>query len=105
MVSAMVAELQFVCASAESQPHDLVPETDSKNRFLSHQLPHVPDGVIDSLRISRPIRKKYPVGLQLQDILSARLRRNDGDARSTVDQIPQDVRFDSEIIGNDVKLT
>ena len=38
MIAAMMAELQLVGLSAQSQSHNLMPETDSEDRFLSQQL-------------------------------------------------------------------
>src|SRR5690242_20179127 len=39
MIAAMMAELQLVGLPAQSQSHNLVTETDSKDRFLSQQFP------------------------------------------------------------------
>src|ERR1700674_2764360 len=56
MVSAVMSEFQLERAAAQREPHDLMAQTNSENRFLTEQSADIFDGVIERLRIAGPIR-------------------------------------------------
>src|SRR5918992_4015706 len=56
MIAAAWAERELESARTEGQPDDLMTERDPEHRYASQQRPHGPDGVVDGLGISRPVR-------------------------------------------------
>ena len=91
LIAAVMTELQLEGLAAERESHDLMTEANAEDRFLTEQVPNIPDRVFDGFRIARPIRKKNSVGIQSQHILGRRRRRHDGDTGAAVNKIPQNV--------------
>ena len=97
-----MSELQLEGFAAERESHDLMPETDSEDRFLSEQAPNIPDRIVHGFRIARTIGQKNSVGIQIQHVLGRSRRRHDRDARAAVHEIAEDVGLDSEVVRHDV---
>src|SRR2546425_10574114 len=103
MVSAMMAEFQLECPAAKRQTHDLMSQANSEDWFLTKESTDIVDGIFERLRIAGTIGEKHAVGLQRQYFLGRSGRRNDCHLRTATREIPQNMRFDSEVISHDVK--
>ena len=103
MISSVMPEFQLERPAAKREPHDLMAEADSKDRFLAEQRTNIPDSVFEWLGIAGTIREKHTVGLQRQYVLRRCGCGNDGNLRAAPREISQNVRLDSEVVSNDVK--
>src|SRR5215471_17245825 len=104
MIGATMAELQLVGPATERQPQNLMPETNTEDRHTSNQLAHLRSLIFEGLRISGSIRQKDSLGIHREHILGGGGRGDYGQAASDLDQTPQDVALDPEIISDDVEL-
>src|ERR1700724_4862666 len=77
-----MTEFQFECRSTKREAEDLMSETNSEDRFLTHQ---VGDGFVrvgQSRRIARTVREKNPVGILRERLFGRRRCGNNRDPES-----------------------
>ena len=55
---------------SEGESEHLMPQTNAEDGLASHQFFHILNHIMQRLRISRAVRKKNPVRVEAQDILS-----------------------------------
>src|SRR5713226_726761 len=97
MIRAMMAEFQLEGFASKSEAAELMPETNSKDRYLPDELADVFDGIADGLRIAGAIRKKNAVGLQGEDILGGSLRGHNPYVAVVIHEQSQNVLLDAVI--------
>src|SRR5262245_14307251 len=105
MISTMMPEFQFERPPPERETHNLMTQTDTKNRLFSNQSPDVFDGIVEGLGIAGAIGEKNPIGLQCQYVGSRRCRWNNRYLGTASSEVAQDVRLDSKVISDDMKRT
>src|SRR6185503_12701351 len=104
MVRAVMPELHLHGLRARGEPHELVAEADAEHgqprrvEDLADRL----DRVVAGLRVARPVRQEYSIGLHPQDFARRGLCGDYGNARATLDQHPQDVVLDAVVAGDDL---
>src|SRR5947208_16438255 len=76
LVSAVMAELELVGLPAQSEPHDLVAETNSEDRFLADEPLYVLLDIRNRIGIAGTIGEKDPVRIHGQDIFGGRAGGN-----------------------------
>src|SRR5579875_3263795 len=101
MIGTVMTEFQLEGAPAESQSAKLVAEADAENRNAARELANVCDGVGAGLRITGAVGEKYAVGFERQHVFGGRLRRNHGHVAIMIDQKPQNILLNPEVIGDD----
>ena len=75
----MVSELELVSLAAEGEPHDLMAEADTEDRFLADQLLHVLLRVWHCVGIARTVGEEDAVRIHRQHVVRRRRSRNDSD--------------------------
>ena len=104
MIRAVVAKFQFEGFAAESEAAELMAEADTENGDATKEFLNIFDGVADGLWIAGAIGKKNTVWLEIENVLSAGLRGDDPDFAVMIDQQPEYVLFDTEIVSRDAKF-
>src|SRR5438445_796001 len=102
VIGAAMAELQLVRLTAQRQPQDLMPQTDSEDRLFPDQSPDLFRLVLKRLGIARTVREKNTIGLESQHVLGRCARRNHSDTRTHLYEPSENVALDPEIVGDDV---
>jgi len=104
MIASAVAELQLEGLSSKCQGNKLVTETYAEDRLLANELLDIFNRHQHSRRVSRAVREKYAVRIELQDLLRRVGGRHDGNGTAVSHEAAEDVPFDAEVIRNDVEL-
>src|ERR1051326_6348750 len=98
MISAVVAEFQFVGFATDGDARQLMSETDSKNWLASHQAADVVHRVGAGLGIAGAVGEEHSIGLEREHIFRGSLRRNNRDLAALAAQLAQDVVLDPEVV-------
>src|SRR5580692_1858840 len=105
MIRTVMAEFQLERFSSQCQAAQLVPKAYSEDWHLADELSNVFHSIADRLRVAGTVRKKYSVRLQLKNVFSRGLRRDDLHFTLMVHKQTQNVLFDSEVVGDNAMLT
>ncbi len=105
MIRTVMAELQFEGFSAQREAAELMSEANTEDRNAAEELLNILDGVADWLRVAGTIRKKNSVRLKVENVLGRRLRRNYPDVAVVINQKPQNILLDTEIVGRNPKFS
>src|SRR5271168_1861810 len=97
---AVMAELQFECAAAESEPAKLVAQADAENRHAANELANVCDGVADRFGIAGAVREENAIRFQGKHILGGSLCGDDRHSATMVYKKAQNILLDAEIVGD-----
>src|SRR5579863_286199 len=103
LVRASVSELQLERLGAQGQTKELVAEADPEDRLLAQKAAHALDGVAHGGRVSGAIRKEHAVGLEAENVVGARGRRDYRQPAPRVDQAAENVAFDAVVEDYDVQ--
>src|SRR5450432_816561 len=102
MIAAMVSELQFVGAAAESEADELMAETNSEDRCLAHEATNIVCRVGARFGITGAVRKKHAVRTERHYVFRTGCGWYDGHAAAFIHQHAQDVLLDAVVVGDDV---
>ena len=97
-------KFQLESFPAERQAAQLMSQANSEHGHLAQQLPNIFDRVRSRLRIARPIRQEHAVRAQFHHIFCGSLCRHDNYFATVIDQQPQNILLNSEIVSRDPQL-
>ncbi len=100
MIAAVMSELQLVSLAAQRQPDQLMPQTDSEDRNLAHQIANTFLRVSDRLGIAGPVGEKHAVRLQREHIFRAGSGRHNCHPAAFAHQTAKNVVLDPIVIGD-----
>ncbi len=103
LISPPVAELQFKCLSAKSQPKELMSQADAKDRFLPDQFSHVCNGIRNALRVSRSIGKKDSIGFVRENRFRCGRSGKNRHLASPIPERAEDVKLYPEVHHGNLK--
>ena len=103
VIRAVVAELKFVGAAAESEAAELVSKADAEDGNAAEEFANRFNGVGNRLGVARAVAEKNAVGLEGEDVFGGSARGNDGDFAIMVSEKAEDVLLDAEIVGDDAE--
>ena len=103
LVGAVMPKFQFVSRSAECEPENLMAETNPENRLLAHQISRCLVRIRQSCGISRTVGKKNAIRIKREHFLCSCGCWYNRDAKAFLPQKPQNILFDSIIVGDDAK--
>src|SRR5439155_20978977 len=103
LVRAVMPKFQFVSRSAERESKNLMAETNPENRLLAHQLYHRLVRISQNCGISRTVGKKNAIRIEREHFFGSCGCWYNGDAKAFLPQKPQNIFFDSIIVGDDAK--
>src|SRR5438067_13155173 len=96
-----MADLELVGLPAQSEPHDLVAETNSEDRFVADEPLYVLLGIRNRVGIVGTIGEKDPVRIHGQDIFGGRAGGNDSYSATRLGEVSENVVFDIVLVGDD----
>src|SRR5216684_2228704 len=73
-------------------------QANSEDGLLADELANLLRLILERLGIAGPIREKNSVRIHCEDIISRSQRGNDCHSGAAVDQPPQNIAFDSEVV-------
>src|ERR1700676_1836209 len=80
-------------------------EADAKDRDAAEKLLNILDGVTDGLRVAGAIRKEDAIRLEFENVFGGSLRGDDPDIAVVIDEKPENILLDAEIVGRNAKLS
>ena len=80
-------------------------EADAKDRDASEELLNIFDSVADGLGVAGAIREEDTVWLEVENVFSGSLGGDDPNVAMVIDEQPQNILLDAEIVGCDTEFT
>ncbi len=102
LVSAAVAEFEFVGGRAHGQAEELVAEADAEDRLFADEIFEGGLDVVDGLRVAGAVGDEDAVGLVGEDFVGGGVGRDDGDAASGLGEVAEDIAFEAAVDGDDI---
>src|SRR5438128_9728298 len=97
LITAAMPKFQFEGPPAKGKTEHLMTETNSEDRFASHQSAHRLVRIGQRFRMTRAVGKKNAFGIKREHFFGGACCRDNGDAESALPQRTQNVAFHSII--------
>src|SRR5437870_8608486 len=104
MVRPVVPEFQLMRLQSQRETDDLMAEADPEDGPLAEEGAYRRNRVRDTGRVAGAVREENPVRMQRQGGVGCGRGRDDRDLEAFVDQTPQNIVLDPEVIGHDSKM-
>ena len=79
----------------------MVSQADAEDGDAAEELGDDLADAADGVRVAGAVREEDAVGMQAQHVARRRRRRDDADAATGADQVPEDVELDAEVVRDD----
>ena len=101
LVSTAMPEFQFEGLPAKGVGKDLMAETNAEDRFFPNEFPDLGMDIVECFRVTGSVGQEDSIRIKFEDLAGGGASTHHLDFKTVLTELPQDVVFHSEVIGDD----